>query len=271
MKPLLILDLFCGAGGASMGYYQAFADPASVEITGVDNRPQKRYPFSFIQADALDYVEKHGREYDFIASSPPCQFASQITPDKSKHHNFIPATRDALQATGKPYVIENVTGARNHLLYPIMLCGAMFPDLRVYRHRYFETSLTIDAPGHSPHDDNTPRAGHGVSDKGFVSITSGGHKIEVPYHKDGKRRSGVYSISSKGFVSVTGHFSGIDYCRYAMGIDWMVASELSQAIPPKMTQYIGAQLFRQMGYETIMPEMNSPVQLSLFSALEAVA
>lgn len=252
-----ILDLFCGAGGASMGYYQAFADPASVSITGVDSHPQKRYPFSFIQADALDYVEKHGREYDFIASSPPCQFASQITPDKSKHHNFIPATRDALQASGAQYCIENVTGARNHLLYPIMLCGAMFPELRVYRHRYFETSLTIDAPGHSPHDDDRP--------EGLISITHNGQLFQF-------QNKGTYrKITTKGFITVTGNPCNVKYARLSMDIDWMSGGELDQAIPPPFTQYIGVQMFQQMGYKTTMPQMAVPLQLSLFNPLSLAA
>ena len=264
MKPLLILDAYCGAGGAAAGFWQALGGNAI--IVGVDIAPQKNYPFYFVRGDAIAFIRNFGHLFDFIASSPPCQFASRITPDKSKHHNLIPATREALQVTGKPYVIENVNGARMHLHYPIMLCGATF-GLKVYRHRLFECSLHVNAPVHHMHNDNTPRAGHGVSDKGFISITSGGHKVEVPYHKDGKRRSGVYSISSKGFVSVTGHFSGIDYCRYAMGIDWMSGPELSQAIPPKMTQYIGAQMFRQMGYETLTPSRNANIQLSMFDRM----
>ncbi len=255
MKPLLILDAFCGAGGAAAGYWQAL--DGNAVIVGVDIEPQKRYPFHFIKGDAVAFIRQFGYLFDFIASSPPCQFASQITPDKSKHHNFIPATRDALQATGKPYVIENVAGARNHLRYPIMLCGAMFPELRVYRHRYFETSLAIDAPGHSPHNDYRP--------VGLISVAAFGQdwllKNEENYRK----------VSAKGVVTVTGDFRNVAYARKAMGINWMTTGELNQAIPPLMTQYIGAQMFRQMGYSTTAPEMNVPVQLSLFSGLQAVA
>ena len=257
-RRLNILDLFCGAGGASMGYYHALDKSVDVSITGVDNHPQKRYPFNFIRADALDYVKKHGHEYDFIAASPPCQFASQITPDKLKHHNFIPVTREALQASGAQYCIENVTGARNHLRYPIMICGSMFPNLRVYRHRYFETSLTINAPGHSPHDDYRP--------VGMISVAAFGQSWLL------KNGENYRKVTAKGFVTVTGDFRKVAYARNAMGIDWMTTDELNQAIPPPYTQYIGAQMFRQMGYHTIAPEMNAPVQLSLFSGLqEAIA
>ena len=245
MKPLLILDAYCGAGGAAAGYWQALSGNAV--IVGVDIKPQKRYPFHFIRGDAVAFIRQFGYLFDFIAASPPCQFASHITPDKSKHHNYIPATREALQASGAQYCIENVTGARNHLLYPIMLCGAMFPDLQVYRHRYFETSLTINTPGHSPHNDNTPRAGH--------------KRIRA----DGT----ITYKSSKGKICVAGNAAGMDECREAMGIPWMVRRELAQAIPPRMTQYIGSQVFQQMGYRVVMPEMNAPVQLNLFSKLQA--
>ena len=63
-----LLDLFCGAGGAGMGYHRAGFD-----VTGVDIKPQKNYPFAFVQGDALAYVREHGHEYDAIHASPPCQ------------------------------------------------------------------------------------------------------------------------------------------------------------------------------------------------------
>src|SRR5574337_283544 len=192
-KPRL-LDLFCGAGGAAMGYSRA-----GFEVTGVDLNPQPHYPFPFIQADALDYVASHGWQYDAIHASPPCQHFSQVTPDKAKHPDLIPITRYWLRTLGKPYIIENVGGARKALDNPFMLCGAQF-GLKVYRHRFFESNVFIFAPNHDPHRDNTPSAGHGVPHKGFISITSGGNNLEVKVHAGAKRRSGVYGMSSKGFV-----------------------------------------------------------------------
>lgn len=204
MSAFKLLDLFCGAGGAGMGYHRAGFD-----VTGVDIAPQPRYPFAFVQGDALEYVAAHGHEYDAIHASPPCQAHSHITPDRSKHIDLIPETRAALESSGLPYVIENVMGAAKSLRHPIMLCGAQF-GLKVYRHRLFESNVMLLMIPHTPHRDNTPRAGRG--------------------------------ISSKGFIVVSGHFSGIDYCRMAMGIDWMTGKELAQAIPPAYTEFIGRQL-----------------------------
>lgn len=227
MKPKL-LDLFCGAGGAGMGYHRAGFD-----VTGVDIRPQPRYPFTFVQADALAYVAQYGWMYDAIHASPPCQAHSNITPDKSKHLDLIPQTRFWLETIGVPYVIENVAGARKALRNPVMLCGADF-GLKVYRHRLFESNVFLFTFPHVPHNDNTPRAGHGISEKGFISVTSGGKSLEIAVK--------AYGISSKGFVCVSGHFSGHEYCKFAMGIDWMTSAELSQAIPPAYTEFIGRQL-----------------------------
>ena len=235
-----ILDLFCGAGGAAKGYWLAFTKAGfEVEITGVDIASQKRYPYTFVKDDALHYAASHGWRFDFIHASPPCQAHSIITPDPAKHVDLIPHTRWLLESLGKPYIIENVMGAARAMRSPIMVCGAQL-GLKVYRHRLFESSMYLMGMAHAPHRDNTPRAGHGISSKGFISVTSGGKRMRVAV--DAKRRSGVYGISEKGFVSVTGHFTGVDYCRMAMGIDWMTAAELSQAVPPAYTEYLGRQL-----------------------------
>lgn len=241
-KPKL-LDLFCGAGGAARGYQRA-----GFYVVGVDIKPQKRYAGDeFIQADALQYVTKCGWSFDAIHASPPCQAYSQITPDRSRHVALIPHTRWLLESLGLPYVIENVYGAKKSLRNPIMLCGAQF-GLKVYRHRLFESNVLLFQPEHQPHRDNTPRAGHGVSDKGFISVTSGGNQL-AHGGAAAPPRSGTYGMSSKGFVSVSGHFSGADYCRWAMGVDWyMSAAELAQAIPPAFTEYIGRQLLHYVGY-----------------------
>src|SRR3990167_3259097 len=130
-----LLDLFCGAGGSAVGYSRAGFD----DIVGVDNRPMPRYPFTFVQADALEYVAEHGREFDAIHASPPCQGYSvmrNLPWLKAKEYPLlIEPTRELLEAFGKPWIIENVMGAK---LRAGWLCGTMF-DLPIFGHRYFES------------------------------------------------------------------------------------------------------------------------------------
>ncbi len=125
-----------------MGYHLAGFD-----VVGIDISPQPRYPFSFCQGDALEYLREHGKEFDAIHASPPCQAYSNLTPDthKANHEKLIPALRDELKRCGKPYIIENVAGARRELASPVMLCGSMF-GLRTQRHRFFETSFAVLPP-----------------------------------------------------------------------------------------------------------------------------
>lgn len=145
-----ILDLFCGAGGAARGYQQACEKLGiPCEITGVDINPQPRYPFEFVQADAPEYLARHGGEYDFVHASPPCQ-AYTILKAKFKddptylarHPALIADVRGALLALGKPYVIENVMGAVKELNAPIVLCGhtrclrgLKMPDYKIWEWR----------------------------------------------------------------------------------------------------------------------------------------
>ncbi len=134
------LDLFCGAGGMAMGLHRAGYD-----VTGVDHQTQPNFPFAFVQADALEYVRQHGHEYALVHASPPCQAYSRATAwrgNRSSHPDLIAATRQALVATGRPWVIENVQEARRKLNHPIMLCGTML-GLRVQRHRYFESPQLV--------------------------------------------------------------------------------------------------------------------------------
>lgn len=203
-----LLDLFCGAGGSAMGYYRAGFD----DITGVDNRTMMRYPFRFILGDALDYCRAHGAEYDVIHASPPCQGYSRMRHlpwlRDRQYPMLIKPTREVLQATGKPYVIENVEDAP--LLNGITLCGTMF-GLPLYRHRKFESNILLWGIAHKPHE-----------------------IVIFP----GKFLNNRYKAAN-GITGVLGHAAG-----NAMGIDWMINSELSQAIPPAYTEYVGLQLAR---------------------------
>lgn len=204
-----LLDLFCGAGGAGMGYHRAGFD-----VTGVDVAPQKRYPFRFVQADALEYLADHWREYDVIHASPPCQ-AYSVT--KSLHANqyeeLVGETRTALIQTGKPYVIENVPGAP--LLNPLLLCGSMF-GLALIRHRIFESTPVIWFPP-APCKCRSLRTNSSRSNSTFAS--------------------GATAITVAGFI-----FRKPD-AEIAMGIDWMHnRKELAQAIPPAYTHFIGQRI-----------------------------
>lgn len=210
-----LLDLFCGAGGCSVGYHRA----GFTRIVGVDNRKQKNYPFDFVQGDALEYLLSHGHEFDAIHASPPCQAHTTLRslhPHK-EYPDLIPETRGLLEQSGKPWAIENVPGAP--LKAGVVLCGTMF-GLRVYRHRWFETPFMIMQPDHPKH---VIRAG-------------------APGTKGGRGRKAHFMAG--GFVTVCGNVGS--YAGPAMGIDWMTGEELSQAIPPAYTEFIGARLLEYM-------------------------
>jgi len=200
-----LLDLYCGAGGAAMGYYQAGFD----DIIGVDIEPQKRFPFNFVHSDALEYLEAHGEEFDLIHASPPCQLYSKTHRImKGNHPDLIDATRDLCRKINKPYVIENVVGAP--LIDPVMLCGTMF-DLRTYRHRLFETyPFQLTPPPHPEHIAKTTKMGR--------------------------------PLQPGTFMIICGSISGVNDAREIMQIDWMIGKELAQAIPPAYTKWIGIQI-----------------------------
>jgi DNA (cytosine-5)-methyltransferase 1 len=202
-----LLDLFCGAGGCAVGYYRA----GFTEIVGVDLHPQPRYPYHFARADALEFLAgvKLG-EFDLIHASPPCQAYTSLRalqPGK-EYPNLMAATREALKATGIPWVVENVPGSP--MGYYVTLCGTMF-GLRTYRHRRFETSELLMQPPHPPH---------------LVKTSTK------------KRRR---DLDAGMFVSVTGDV-GSHVGPLCMGIDWMTGRELSQAIPPAYTEWIGREM-----------------------------
>lgn len=222
MNRPALLDLCCKAGGMSEGYHRAGFD-----VVGVDIAPQPNYPFRFIRADALEYLRECGGCFDAISASFPCQkFAQVQSLSKARngsyreHPDLITPGRELLKAAGKPYVIENVPGAP--LENPAMLCGSMFPGLRVYRHRLFETNWFLLTPPHSPHRDCTPSAGNGKSPKGFISVCGNG---------------GVKGMNAQEILA---------YWRGAMGIDWMTREELAEAIPPAFAEFIGRQLIEQL-------------------------
>jgi DNA (cytosine-5)-methyltransferase 1 len=162
-KPRL-LDLFCCAGGAAMGYHQA-----GFEVVGVDIAPQRRYPFAFIQSDALKLDPRFLALFDAIHASPPCQAYSKAQRlRKNDHPDLIIPTRKMLEATGLPYVIENVPGSP--LRSPATLCGGMFSELKVYRHRWFETNQPLWWPAHRPHLAQQVKMGRPIRQGDFIQV-----------------------------------------------------------------------------------------------------
>lgn len=201
-----LLDLFCGAGGAAVGYHRAGFD-----VVGVDVVRQPNYPFEFHQADALTFPLDG---FDVIHASPPCQRHSRMSNCRpglaATYADLITQTRQRLRATSGQWVIENVVGAP--LEHPTTLCGRMF-GLELYRHRLFETSFAVAPPAHPRHCIPASRAGH---------------------------------WEPQTIMSVSGHVAPIAVARAAMGIDWMNRDELSESIPPAYTEFIGRQLIEQL-------------------------
>ena len=205
------LDLFCCEGGAGMGYALA-----GYTVTGVDIVPQPRNPHTVIVADALEYLQAHGHEHALIHASPPCQGYSHLTPEahKDKYPKLIPALREILKRIGKPYVIENVAGARHELENPVMLCGSMF-GLRTRRHRWFETNFPVAAPC--------------ACDHSMMPL------LVTTASKASRAKRHALGIAPKS----------VKNAPQAYGIGWMSSDGLKEAIPPAYTRHIGEAARRQ--------------------------
>lgn len=214
MRPKA-LDLFCCAGGASMGLHRAGFD-----VIGVDVKRHKNYPFEFIQTDALGYAIPP--DAAFAWASPPCQPFSDLAKRNGNADDWpdlIEPMRKKLLVWGGPFTIENVDGAP--LRRDLVLCGTMFPGLRVLRHRLFECNFPIKQPPHGPH----PKV-H-TFDKG-----------KSHYGKTNEWRD---------FVQVTGGGNcTLAAARDAMGIDWMTKEEINEAIPPAYAEYIGRAVIKHL-------------------------
>ena len=215
-----ILDLFCCAGGASMGLHQAFPD---AEIVGVDIDNQPRYPFTFVKADAVEYPVGG---FDLIWASPPCQgyCALKVMPNAREHPLLIPVVRKKLQDAGKPWIMENVVGAP--LEHPFMLCGSMFKleshGYQVRRHRLFETSFPVTVPFSCQHAEKT------------MGIY--GAKV-----RDIAQEKRHYSKPKETRGEPVGVVLPQEWGREATGITWTNMQELSESIPPAYSRWIGEQ------------------------------
>lgn len=224
----VLIDFYCCQGGASRGY----AD-AGWTVVGVDKDPQPRYPFPFLQMDALEAMRRlvAGEPLLFTKpngmplfvwlsdvrgahASPPCQAHTKAWKlNKRDHPRLIAPSRVLLYAMDVPFVIENVEEARDELVSPVMLCGESF-EIETYRHRLFETNWKMTAPEHLPHIARTTKMGR-------------------PYVP------GEY-------MHVVGNFSGVDQARKIMGMPWASRDGLREAIPPVYTEYVGRQMLAHL-------------------------
>lgn len=287
-----LLDLCCGAGGAAMGYSRA----GFTDIVGVDNQPQKNYPFEFVQADMFEYLVEHGHEFDAIHVSPPCQGYSIMRNlpwfEGKEYPTLILPIRQLLEKMSILWVIENVLGARKgskglikygleeHGMDADYLCGTMF-GLPFYRHRLFETNWKWAQPEHAKHQTvigsqevNRPRRnetfifGQSEDARGLESWPgrreepAGLATVNNPVNS-GRRKyhDGVGSLArwqgngaQKKGVGV-GHAAGWRIAAEAMDIDWMKRGELTQAIPPAYTEYIGAALLQHINQSKEIAQM----------------
>ncbi len=210
-----LLDLFCSAGGAAVGYARAGFD-----VTGVDITPQPRFPYAFIQADAMTFPLDG---YDAIHASPPCQDYSRAmrhlaTP--GRYPRLIGPIRDRLAAAGIPWVIENVVGAplphQSDLFgrHGVLLCGTMF-GLRLWRHRLFETSFPVYAPCGCDHSLRPMNPHHGATRKRWREHLGPGVSVERVWHQE-------------------------------MGVGFMSGIEADEAIPPVYTAWLGRLLLEHL-------------------------
>lgn len=203
MRKLRALDLFSGAGGASMGIHRAGFD-----VTGIDIKPQKRYPFRFIQGDALE-ADLNG--YDFVWASPPCQRytrAQNASKNAEAHPDLVAPMREKLEAWGGLWIMENVVGAP--LINPATVCGLAL-GLQVKRHRLFESNVLLLTPSCPSHDQDY-----------YVIF---GHEVRNRRHGQTADRKNKIAEGRK-----------------AMGISWMSRAELSEAIPPAYSEFLCRQI-----------------------------
>lgn len=215
-----MLDCFCGGGGVARG-----ALDAGVQVTGIDRDPHcaTYYPARFIRGDVMK-VESMRRldgtpflqHFDLLWFSPPCQHYSQMTKARGNpddHPDLIDAVREIARRSGKPYIIENVAGAKHLLLHPVMLCGLMF-GLPLYRHRFFECSFPVEQPVHPKHD--------------------GQQKYSVVGH-----------LTTSALLGLKASEIAKEW-PVAMGIDWIPcgSKHFVEAIPPAFSKYLVEQFLK---------------------------
>jgi DNA (cytosine-5)-methyltransferase 1 len=244
-----LLDLFCGQGGAAAGYIAA-----GFQVVGVDLADHgKRYPAEFVLGNAMDLLgdRRFVNQFDAIHASPPCQGYSIATAGnpsaRAKHDRLIAATRDLLEQTGKPWVIENVEQARDEMRDPILLCGSMFgletfdeddTPLRLERHRLFESNVALSEPQPEYHFHNPAMAVAGVYGGSRRAPLRPGISLAeaAPFDRFAARhvRHGGYVPRSKAVQ------------QRLLRIDWMTVRGIQESIPPVYAEFIGHQLIAHL-------------------------
>jgi len=229
MSRPLLLDLFCCEGGAATGYHASGFD-----VIGVDIVPQPLYPFAFSQGDVMHLLQClvdsgrptiHGRRIDAIHASPPCQsYSTMSNRFGSDEPELIDGVRDMLRATGKPYVIENVTGARSAMQSPIMIHGGEL-GMTVYRPRLFESNVILTPPPKAPVPKN-PVAVYGRQ--------PGNGRLLWTRNDGSELRAAT-----------------LDEARVAMGMPWASWNGCREAIPPAYAEFIGRQLIEQLDRKVV--------------------
>ena len=191
-----------------MGYHRS-----GFNVVGVDVKFQPRYPFEFHKSDWREYFLANWQSFDAFHASPPCQGYSAARHIKggSSAPKLIADVRDLLRSTGKPYIIENVMGAKFDMINPVRLRGNMF-GLKVIRDRLFETNPWLMSPPLLP-----------------VVGTTNSYR-------------GRSNFSNAEYISVAGHMFDFNDAKIAMGINWMNKTEIAQSIPPAYTEWIGCQI-----------------------------
>lgn len=220
-----LLDLFSGAGGAAKGYYDA-----GFEVTGVDIVDRPNYPYKFIQADAMEIMKdiEFLKQYQVVHASCPCQHYSKlkylsnnIEKWEEEHVDLIAETRELLTKAGVIFVLENVEGAP--LINPIKLCGSQFENMYTQRPRLFESNIPLRKPDNPVVRHKTLKLGQGPAEDGYITVAG--------------------TRPPKGMNLVQAKL----YYGFALGgIDWMTLEELTQAIPPVYTEFIGKQIINYL-------------------------
>lgn len=220
-----LLDLYCCAGGAAKGYHDA-----GFEVIGVDIVDRPNYPYEFIKADALEVLKdmEFVNQFDAIHASPPCQcysklkyLSNNVEKWEKEHVDLVAPTRELLMKTGKSYVIENVEGAP--LINPIKLYGSQFENMYTQRPRLFESNILLRQPENRPVKHKTLKLGEGPAEDGYITVAG----TRPP--------KGMNEIQTKL------------YYGFALGgIDWMSLEELTQAIPPCYTEFLGKQIIEYL-------------------------